>query len=147
MQEIKIKVNVNLIKWCLTIFILTFNISLLGIGRNEDETLFIIIFEVSINCLAILNFVLLSIFPRFYYVINNNGVSFQNRKGREISYVSWNYVKKLHYEYVLFVPQGVMFEFVEGYQNKQVGMSISKKQARMLYENLPSIRPLFDKEK
>jgi len=76
----KIRINLNIIKWCLTCCLLLGNLLLLA--KNDDK-LFIIIYEISINVLAIGSFILLSFFPRIYYIFDEYGISYQNKKGKE----------------------------------------------------------------
>ena len=143
----KIRIDVTPLKWATTIFFLLGNLVLIGSDIGKDTTI-VIVWEVSINFLAIFSFVMLSFFPRMYYVIDNNGVSFQTRKGKEISYTSWEGVEDIHYTYTGgLIYEGVHFIFKQGYQSKLIGMTISPKQAKRVYENIPKFKEIIDSGK
>lgn len=137
------------LKWILTIFFLLWNFFLLIYNRCADKNDFIMLFTmvVSGNVLAILSFVLLSIFPRLYYIFDNNGVTFQNRKGKIKFYVEWDNISKIEYVYEMggLYPGGWNFEYKSGYKNTYLGVVISPKQARLVYQTIPKVKEIIDK--
>ena len=77
-EYIEIKFNVSLLKWGLTIFFLCGNLFAFASGtcRSQSDWNLLIIILILSNCLAGVSFLLLSIFPRWYYVFDENGVTF-----------------------------------------------------------------------
>lgn len=141
-NEIKIKYNTDIIKWLLTVFLLLGNLLLLVADRGELT--FMIIWEISINSLAVFSFIMLSIFPRLYYVFDEKGCSFQNRYGKKYTNIAWEDVISISYGYFGIIPDGLVIKWKEHCIKKEISFTISPKQARMLYEKCPQIKALVD---
>lgn len=143
-NKLKIKYNVKLLKWTLTIFFLLGN--LLFCAYEKEDMVQFLCFGIVINFLAIFSFVILSIFPRIYFVFDENGCSYQDSKGNEKDYVSWDNVKKLSYIYVMGVyPEGLEIEYKPEFKNRWISIAISPKQARLVYNTFPKVKELIDK--
>ncbi len=128
----KIRINLNIIKWCLTCCLLLGNLLLLA--KNDDK-LFIIIYEISINVLAIGSFLLLSFFPRIYYIFDEYGISYQNKKGKEYLHISWKNIVDISYIYILgFIPDGLEIKWqIQDKLNKYT-LTISRKQSKEVFK-------------
>ena len=120
---LRYKYNMNTIKWLLTIVFLLFNL----IIKQGDKN-FKIIFGISTNSCAILSFLLLSIFPRKYYVFTINGISYQKRNKKEIWFISWKDVKEIYYEGVGILPVAVVIEYENVFEKGIKALHISYKQ-------------------
>ncbi len=140
----KIKINLNILKWGLTCFFLLGNLLLLA---KNDDRLFIIIYEISINILAICSFSLLSFFPRLYYIFDDCGVSYQNRRGKEFIYIRWDEVIDISYTFVLgFIPDGLEIKWKTEGIVKNITLIISLKQSREIYNVIPKVKDIIDKK-
>lgn len=139
-NKIKIRFNVKHIKWALVVcFFMAIVMPLFALGRTEDKT-FIIICESSMSCLAIFSFVMLSIFPRLYYIFDEKGVSFQNRKGEERKYIAWDTVEDINYIFCLgFIPEGMEIKWKDGSNIQTFVVGITPKQARLIYDSIPQV--------
>lgn len=143
-MNIKIKINLNLIKWSLTCFFLLGNLLLFA---KNDDILFIVIYEISINLLAICSFVLLSFFPRLYYIFDEGGISYQTKKGKEFVYISWENIEDISYVYALgFIPDGLEVKWKDKDKVRNITLLISRKQAQELYKAIPQIQNIVDKK-
>ena len=80
-MSLKYKFNLKLLKWLLVLLALTFNLAFLG-GTNGDVT-FILGLGIGANSLAVLFFILFTIFPRTYYEITETGISYQKANGKQ----------------------------------------------------------------
>lgn len=148
-EKLKIKFYNAPLKWAFTIFFLLWNLILLAYDTCASKNDFIILFTVivSVNLLAILSFVLLSIFPRWYYIFDNKGVTFQNRKGKLKFHVDWDNINKIEYVYEMGVyPGGWNFEYKSGYKNAYTGVIISPKQAKLVYQTIPKVKEIIDRK-
>lgn len=148
-EILKIKLYIKPLKWAVTIFFLAWNLILLAMNRCEDQSDFItmIIVVVIANVLAILSFILLSVFPNYYYIFDNNGVTFQNRKGIVKFHVDWDNIYDINYVYGFGIyPEGLKFEYKPNYQCDYSGVIISPKQARLVYQTIPKVREIIGKK-
>ena len=138
-NKLKIKYNVNLLKWTATIFFLLVN--LLFIFYEEEDIIGFICMGVITNSLAIFSFIMLSIFPRIYYVFDENGCSYQNSKGQEKFYIAWDNIENINYIYVLgIIPDGLELKFKTDFEN----ILISPKQAKLVCDTFPKVKALID---
>ncbi len=143
-NKLKIKCNVKLLKWTLTIFFLLGN--LLFCAYEKEDMIQFLCFGIVINFLAIFSFVILSIFPRIYFVFDENGCSYQDRKGNEKNYIAWDNVKSLYYSYALgIIPEGLDFEFKQGYENRWIGLAVTSKQVKLISDTFPKVKELINK--
>lgn len=143
MPQIKLKYKLKYVKWMLLCFFLLGNLLLLA---PNDDLLFIIIYEISINVLAIGSFVLLSFFPRLYYIFDEKGMSYQNRKGKEYIYIPWDKVEKMSYGYVFgIIPDGLEIILKNGAEIKNMNIAITFKQAQEIYNGIQAVRDVMDK--
>ncbi len=143
-NKIKIKFNIKILKWTATLVFLSGN--LLFIAYEKEDMIQFMCFGIIINILAIFSFVMLSIFPRIYFVFDENGCSYQDRKGNEKDYVYWDNVAKLSYIYVLGVyPEGLEIEYKPGFESRWVSIAISPKQSRLICGTIPKVKELIDK--
>ena len=132
-KELKLKYNVTLIKWILFCGLLLGNLLLLA--PNED-LLFIIIWEVSLNCLAVVSFIALSFLPRLYYIFNKDGISYQNYKGKEYIFISWDKIVDISYvKFLGLIPDGLEIKWREGASIRNMTLVLSIKQVRELYNS------------
>lgn len=74
------------LKWILTIFFLLWNFTLLAGG---DDISFYICMGILANGLAVATFVLLSIFPRTYYIFDQEKISIRSHRGKEKRCIYW----------------------------------------------------------
>lgn len=143
-NKLKIKYNVNILKWTATLFFLSGN--LLFCAYKKEDMIQFMCFGIIINILAIFSFVMLSIFPRRYYIFDENGCSYQDHKGGEKNYISWDNIKSLFYSYSFGIfPEGLDFEFKQGYENRWIGLAISHRQVKMLCDAFPKVKELIGK--
>lgn len=146
MTELRVKINVNSIKWVLLCFLLLGNLLLLA--KNDDDLLFIIIWEIAVNGLAIGSFILLSFLPRLYYIFNDNGVSYQNRKGKEYVFIPWHKVENISYGYIFGVfPDGLEIRWNDNGEVKKMTLSISVKQFKEVYCSIQAVSDIVNTTK
>lgn len=142
MNELKLKYNITIIKWSLFCFFLLGNFLLLA--RNDDK-IFIIIWEISVNSLAIGSFITLSFLPRLYYVFDDKGMSYQNYRGREYIFIPWDKVVEISYIYILgFIPDGLEIKWRDNSAIRNMTLSLSVKQVRTVYKVNEFIRGIID---
>lgn len=145
MNELKLKLNVTIIKWILVCLLLTGNFILLA---RIDDLLFVIIWEISINCLAICSFILLSFLPRLYYIFNDKGISYQNYKGKEYIFISWENVIDISYIFILgFIPDGLEVKWRDGATKRNMTLILSVKQARTVYNSISIVHEIINNSK
>lgn len=143
-MNIKIRVNLNLIRWTTTCFFLLGNLLLL---TKTDNILFIIIYEISINLLAVCSFILLSFFPRLFYIFDECGISYQTKKGKELVYISWDSIEDISYVYAMgLIPDGLEIKWKDKDKVRNITLLISRKQAQELYKSIPQIKEIIDNE-
>jgi len=143
MNFLKIKINLSNLKWSLFCFLLLWNLVLLVPG---EKTLFVILFLTVTNVLAILSVVLLTLFPRLYYVFNETGVSFENRKGKEFIFISYDSILESSYIYIFGIfRDGLEIVYKERCEKKNFTLMISPKQAKEIYNNVPAIKEIIDR--
>jgi len=149
-EVLKIKYYNAPIKWAITIFFLMWNLLLLAYDRCVDKNDFIVLITVivSANVLAIFSFVLLSIFPRRYYIFDDNGITVQNNRGEKRFYVEWDNINKIEYIYELFgiIPGGLEFKYIPGYKNPLHRVVISPKDARLVYQSISKAKEIIDRK-
>ena len=140
MEIIKIKINISHIKWVLVCILLLGNLLLLA---PNDDLVFIVIYEISINTLIILFFVLLTIFPKRYYIFDENGISYQNRKGKEYVYIPYSSITNISYVYVYgIIRDGMEVAWKDKYEEKNITLVLSPKQARKICNEVEPLRRL-----
>lgn len=140
----KIKCNVALIKWLITIFFLLGN--LLFITYEKEDMISGICLGIIINFLAIFSFVMLSIFPRCYYIFDEEGCSLQNRKGKAYYHISWEDVTRMFYGYWLLLPQGLVIDFKDHCVKKEFVLMLSNKQVELICNTFPKVKEIMDKK-
>lgn len=141
MTELRVKINVNSVKWMLLCFLLLGNLLLLA---KNDDLLFIVIWEIAVNGIAIGSFILLSFLPRLYYIFNDKGVSYQNKKGKEYIFIPWNKVKDISYGFIFGVfPEGAEIKWQENGETKKMTLSISVKQYKEVYRYIQTVSDIF----
>lgn len=126
---LRYKYNIRVIKWSLTVFFLMFNIALIG-GERKFQVLFGLI----INGLAILVFIFFSFFPKRYYLITENGISYKKSNGDEIWYLKWENIIKMEYSGLGIIPIAVEIWYKEFLQEKYKVVHISYKQYKEIIE-------------
>lgn len=142
-EQLKYKYNVRHLKWLITSLILVGNLGLLLIdgAKTWEDWRAIIIWEVSVNLLALFTFIMYSIFPRHYYVIDEKGFSLENGKGEKIFYESWEGVKSIHY-----ISEGFVIRYKDESKEEYV-MCVQKKEAREIYKKIARVREIMDAKK
>ena len=147
-EQLKIRINVDIIKWTFTIFFLVGNFFLiLFVDENNtwEDWIVTIIWGISANVLAMFTYIMLSIFPRLYYIIDEKGVSFQNRKGKEKFYKSWEDVESITYVYCI-IPEGLQVKYVNDIEESYI-ICVSQKEARDIYKKIARVREIMDAKK
>lgn len=139
----KIKYNINNLKWATTIFFLLGNLFLIRYKVTVDRTFFIWFLPLT-NCLAIISFIILSIFPRRYYVFDEKGCSFHNKNGKVYYCLYWEDVIKISYGYWGFISNGVEIEIKEHCNIVKYTLAISNKQAKKVYYAIPKVKEIVD---
>lgn len=145
-KVLKLKCNENLTKWCLTIFFLLGNFIFFGLlDKDIDNTarfIFIVVPVIS-DLLALACFIIFSIFPRIYYCIDDEVMSIQSKSGEIKGYIPWAKVKRIECCYSFGMHDGYSFVFCEGYASDIVRLAITEKQARILCNEIPTLKNLF----
>lgn len=114
-MQLKFKMNLTALKWAATIFCLMFNIVYIAPG---DDITFLIVYGLIVNGLAVATFILLSIFPREFYVFNEKGISIRKGKRKEKKFIPWDTVNEMQYYYFGGYPEGVRGKYRDGYEEK-----------------------------
>lgn len=145
MGELKLKYNLTVVKWILFCGLLLGNFLLLV---PNDDLLFIIIWEISVNLLAIGSFIAFSFLPRLYYIFNDDGLSYQNYNGKEYIFIPWDKVTDISYVYILgFIPDGLEIKWRQDSGIRDITLCISAGQAKQVYNSIPFVRDILDKSK
>lgn len=141
MTELRVKINVNSVKWMLLCFLLLGNLLLLA---KNDDLLFIIIWEIAVNGIAIGSFILLSFLPRLYYIFNDKGISYQNKKGKEYIFIPWEKVENISYGYIFGVfPDGLEIKWQKNGVIKKMTLLISVKQYKEVYRYIQTVSDIY----
>lgn len=143
-DELIFKCNTKLYKWTFSILLLIGNIILTALGECDSlgEKIFVIAFAVGADLLSVLVFVLLSFFPR----IDESGYRCRNKKGEYTECLSWEDVLDIRYEYSCGIfPEGMILIYKEFEHEKQVIISISPKQAKMVYNAIHRVKEIVDR--
>lgn len=106
--ELKLKAKCTSLKWILTIFFLLWNLTLLAGGDNIS---FYICMGILANGLAVATFVLLSIFPRTYYVFDQDKISIRSHQGKEKRCIYWKDVILFGYSQIAGFPIDVEIRY------------------------------------
>lgn len=143
-NSIKIKFNVSLIKWGLIIFFLVGNLTLFLLGKCEtiNDLIIIIATVLSCNVLAALSFILLSIFPKWYYVFDNSGVRFFMNK-KEKAYIQWANVVHAQSSYAFdLIFEGLQLKYKQGLDSKILVICISQKSIQDICQHIPAFNDI-----
>lgn len=141
---LKIKYNVKILKWVVTISFLLAN--LLFILYNDEEKLVFVCWGISTNGLAIFLFVILSVFPRRYYIFDENGCSYQNIKGMEYFYINWENVIAISHCSWFIISDGFIIDMKEHCTQRKYNLVISPKQLRLVYDKFPKVKAIVDSQ-
>lgn len=144
-NKLKIKCNVKLLKWTLTIFFLLGN--LLFCAYEKEDMIQFLCFGIVINFLAIFSFVMLSIFPRCYYIFDKQGCRCQNIKGKTYYFINWEDVSRISYGYWFMIPDGLIIEFKDHCERKKYTLALSTVQVRLVYDTFPEVKEIIDGSK
>lgn len=116
-EELKLKAKCRVYKWVFTLFFLSGNFALLV---DMAGMAFYICVGILANGLAVATFVLLSIFPRTYYVFDQEKVSIRSQRGKEKRCIFWKDVDLFVYMGVkLFSIEAVMQFRIDGDAGEQ----------------------------
>ena len=143
---IKIKYKPTLIKWAVTIFFLAFNLMLLTLdeksGFPEDLTTIYIVLVA--DALAILSFVLLSFFPRFYFVFDEKGCSFQNKKQKKYLEICRQDIIKISFGRVLEPEMEIQWRDNEQQKTVKTEFIMPRKSFLEIYNAIPWVKEFVD---
>lgn len=115
-----LKFNNAIFKWGLTIFFLCGNLFLLAIGSCKTQSDWIILITVLCvsNTCALLSFVLFSIFPKWYYEFDENGVAFYKTKSKN-NKIDWGDIISTEYVYAFgIIPEGLRIKWSDRGEHK-----------------------------
>ncbi len=114
------------------IFILVFNITLLGKGDLISK----ISFGITNNFFALIVFILFSIYPKKYYMVSEKGISYHKKDGTEIWTLNWEKIIKIEYYSagILPIPVGAEILYKEDLTEIRRGFQISYKDYEKIQE-------------
>ena len=144
---IKIKYHPTAIKWLLTIFFLVFNLALFTIddASTPEDNIVTIIIVVVANCLAIFSFIILSYFPKLYFVFEDDGCSFQNRKKKRIINISKENILKIGFGYFTVLPAvEIIWRDATTYKRNKTYFEMSYKSYMEIYNSMQWVKELAD---
>lgn len=144
---IKIKYNITVFKWVLTIFFLFWNLFLLTLFRADsvEDYIFIAIIVGSCNLLALLSYILFSFFPEWYYVFDGNGIAFCMRKDKEKIRVNLDDIINVAYIYLFgVIPGGLEVKYKEQGKMKCIYISLFPKEISKVCEQVPEFNEMYN---
>ncbi len=140
-----IKYHPTVIKWLLTIFFLVFNLALFTIddASTPEDNIVTIIIVVVANCLAIFSFIFLSYFPKLYFVFEDDGCSFQNKKQKRIINISKEDILKIGFGYFTVLPAvEIIWRDATTYKKNKTYFEMSYKSYMKIYNSIQWVKEL-----